>query len=173
MPQRMVGIMLAPVIAVICICADSVFKRVTGWRRKSLYILCIVTVVWTGINALQTMKDGFEPFRKTEYAIAHELRKRDPSSYFVLDLRCCIQPFLSDESIPIINYYYGWLPTYTPKFTDITGNSFDPSRLSITKPSYIIADTGQRFEKYGYSVYFERGGIRVWKAKQPTIFPNL
>ena len=172
-PQRIAGIILVPIIALICLCADFWIKNAKPKHRTYLLMLCLLSILWTGIQSFRTMRDAFEPFRVSEYSVASELRQKDPSSYYVLNLQCCIQPFLIDQSIPIINFYGGWMPTYTPKFTDPTGNSYDLRQLSITKPSYIIADKSWTLGIYGYDVYFQRDGISVWKAKQPTIFPNL
>ncbi|HUD19663.1 MAG TPA: hypothetical protein VMR81_04435 [Patescibacteria group bacterium] len=172
-PQRVVVPLMIPVVMVITFCADYMIVKGSNVVKRYLVLCLIGSVVWLFVMNFNTIKGTFEPFRSNESAIAHELRRRDGSNFFVANFVCCMQPFLLRESIPILNYYYGWTPTYTPRFADpITGkNNF--RELTVMRPSYIIADKNESFTQYGYELYFGGGNVEVWRTDTPTIIPSL
>ncbi len=171
-PQRIVVPLLVPVIALLCYCADYWIKE-KKQVQTLLRIILFSSVMWTFIVAMATMRSAFAPKRVVEKSVAQELRLRDTGNYYVANFVCCMQPFLLDESIPILNYYYGWTPSYAPRFTNTAGDQFDFSPFRLMRPSYIIAEKKETFIEFGYRQYFEKGNIQVWKSEEPTIFPTL
>lgn len=172
-PQRIVGPLLIPIIIICCISLNYWIAHIAKSKKIFLYIFCILSIVSTYAVSLVAMYDAFEKPREREASVATELKNRDPSDYFVLDLTCCMQPFLLQRNIPILNYYGGWTPTYTPKFINGKGDGYDFKQLTMTKPTYIVTDKNMIFTQYGYTVLFARDTITVWRAVTPTIFPNL
>lgn len=170
-PQRIVVPLLVPVITLVSYCVDSWFHEKK--HASIIWILLVSTLIWTTLLSFQTMKSAFVPAREVEKTVADELRRRDGSAYYVASFVCCIQPALLDNAIPILNYYYGWVPTYAPRFTNIQGDRFDFAKFSYIRPSYIIADKRESFVRYGYLPYFDKANIQVWKTENPTIYPNL
>ncbi|OGG11074.1 hypothetical protein A2Z00_01680 [Candidatus Gottesmanbacteria bacterium RBG_13_45_10] len=170
-PQRIVGFLVVPILLTICFCLEK--WDMNGKRKYVVYGLCAASIVWTYVVATSTMRDAFEPFRRQESDIVHTLRQRDPSDFYVVDFSCCAQPFLARESIPVLNFYYGWMPTYTPRFTNEEGDKLDYTKLRNTKPSYIITDKPDSFEQYGYFQYIANGAMTIWKTNHPTIVPSI
>ncbi len=172
-PQRVVVPLMIPVIMIIASCADYMIRKGSNIVKRYLVLSIIASIIWLFIMNFKTIRGTFEPFRTNESTIAQELRKRDSSNFFVLNFACCMQTFLLRESIPILNYYYGWTPTYTPRFTDPITGTINFRELTVVRPSYIIADKSKSFAPYGYSLYFGRGNVEVWRTDTPTIFPSL
>ena len=171
-PQRVVVPLLVPVIALLSYCADYWIREKKS-KHTGLSIILITSVMWTSVVTFQTMKAAFVPLRVDERYIAQELRRRDAGNFYVANFACCMQPDLLTVSIPVLNYYYGWTPSYAPRFTNKEGDQFDFNKLSMVRPSYIIANKKYFFNHYGYSLFFEKGDIQVWKTESPTIFPSL
>lgn len=169
-PQRVVMTLLIPLIVMFVYCADA-------WIREKKYaivwMLCMMTLLWTIPVSFSTMKTAFAPFRSDEYYVASQLRARDKGTFFVANFVCCIQNFLIQKEIPIINFYYGWVPTYAPRFSSPLGDRPDFTKFSYIRPSYIIADKKESFAQFGYVPYFDRAHIQVWKVDKPTIYPTL
>jgi hypothetical protein len=119
------------------------------------------------------MRTAFSPNRNIEESVAQEIRKMDSGNFFVANFACCMQPYLFSQSIPILNYYYGWTPVGAPTFKTPNGEHNDYAAFTYMKPTYIIAESTQDFSGYGYSVHITKQHLTVWKTDQPTIVPSL
>lgn len=172
-PQRIVVTLLVPLLLLIGFCIDEVFHGTHNMTRKIVVISMLISVLWVFLVTFQTALGSFEPIRQNEKSVAQQLRRRDSTNFYVVTFTCCMQTFLSQQSIPILNYYYGWRPTHAPTFANTAGDAYDFSELSYIRPSYIIANRQMVFEKYNYQPYFGSGDIEVWKTELPTIFPSL
>lgn len=172
-PQRVVVPLLVPLILLIAFCLEYMTHRFPNWRTRILVGICVVSGVWTYGMSYLTMKTAFAPNRSTEESVARDLRAVDPGNYYVVNLSCCMQPYLLKESIPVLNYYYGWSPVGVPTYKNAKGDGYDVSVFTYMRPTYIIAPSAADMSAYGYSVFLDRGSIRVWNTDSPTIFPNL
>jgi uncharacterized membrane protein YhdT len=171
-PQRIVVPFLVPLIVLLAYCADA-WIRDKKSNKTWLWIILVTSIMWTSSIMFVTTRQSFVPARTTEKFIAEELRRRDSGNFYVVNFNCCMQPALQSVSIPILNYYYGWVPSYGIRFTVDSKGVYDVSKLTYVKPSYIIAPKKDAFDSYGFMRYFDKDTIQVWKANEPTIFPTL
>ena len=170
-PQRIGSVMTVPVIVLACVCLNNWIKNANTRIRTMLIIIALSSIIWTAVVSFRTMSDAFEPFRQQEYTAAQRLRFTDSSKFYVLDMTCCMQPFLYEQAIPVLNYYYGWTPSYTVNLLGITEDGIDRRQLRNVKPRYIITDKEQSYADLGYYVGMTEGNIRIWQTDNPTIQP--
>jgi hypothetical protein len=173
-PQRMFMPMTSVMIAFLALAAQE-WLRNKPTRKTKLFvgIICVSSLLWTGIVSWRIFYNTFEPIRYDLKQIAIDLRKKDPSNYFVVSFIPRMQLNLVEQKIPIANYYYGWenknLPHYLPNDTFLASKEFADHR-----PKYIISDVNQPdFSKYSYSVFFKSGTNIVWRTESPTITPVI
>lgn len=172
-PQRMIMVMTPLVILLLVTCAASWFKFASlKWMQAGL-IISMFAVGWTLIISRQTILKSYEPVRQTESSVAGELRARDPSGYFAVSFVCCMQRPLTDNHIPILNYYYGWRTKETPSFITADGEAYNYDMLTSVRPKYIITKKGLDMSKYAYSPFFNIGIIEVWTTDYVTISPTI
>lgn len=159
-PQRIFSPMTSLVIGLLALCAQR-------WRKKIAIVICALSIVWTFFAGQQTMLLSFEQPRTAEAATVHVLRQKDRGNFFVVTFVCCMQTFLVEEHIPILNYYYGWRLKNVPDFET------DMSQLNVVRPRYIIAPKRMNFSMYPYKKYFETDIANVWRTTSETIVPSL
>lgn len=172
-PQRIVVPLLVPLMLLIALCLEYMIRRFPAWRTRILIGICAASCVWTYGMSFLTMKTAFAPNRSTEESVATDLRAADSGKFYVVNLSCCMQPYLMKASIPVLNYYYGWSPVGVPTYKNTAGDAYDFSVFTYMRPTYIIAPSATDMSAYGYSVFLDRGTIRVWKTDSPTIFPSI
>ncbi len=172
-PQRIVVPLLVPLVLLISLCFEALLKEY-GLRRRIIFLgIGVTSLLWTFVMSYHTMKTAFVPNRNIEELVVQELRSKDAGTYYVATFACCLQPYLFDQSIPVLNYYYGWTPVGHPTFKTISGDANDYSAFTYIKPTYIIANGTDDFSVYGYTQYIAKQNIRVWKTDHPTILPTL
>ncbi|MCX8009503.1 MAG: hypothetical protein N3A54_07500, partial [Patescibacteria group bacterium] len=88
------------------------------------------------------------------------LKNYDNGNYFVYTDLCCIQRFLVEQKIPIMNFYAGWKPKNSPSFSH------------QNRPTYIIARPTEDFSDFSYRKIHEVSIGTIWKTDQPTIIPD-
>lgn len=172
-PQRIAVPLLVPLIVMIAYCIESILKRFAKKRIFIVFGICGLSIIWTFAIAFSTIRSTFVPLRVTEKKIAAKLRAYDGGNYYVVNFSCCMQPFLLDQNIPILNYYYGWTPIYAPIFTNLKYGGYNFTTLRTIRPSYIIADVLHDFSVYTYYEVIREGGLRIWKTDNPTVLPTL
>ena len=160
-PQRIFTPMVPLLIGLLTLCAQK-------WKGRIAIIICSLSIVWTFFVGQQTMLLSFEQPRIKEATLVHTLRQKDKSSFFVITFSCCMQTFLIDEHIPILNYYYGWKLKGTPNFVAKNGES-DFSSLYIIRPKYIIAPNAMNFSSYSYEKLFGDSISTVWYTRLVTL----
>lgn len=172
-PQRIIISLTSIVIGLLAICAHWWMVHARSIKQRTIAVgSMLISIVWTFWVSNTILYQAFEPFRTQESRLAQELRKRDTSKYYVAAFVCCIQTFLVEQKIPILNYYYAWRTSDTPNFINFDGNGFDYSVLARVRPTYVIAPLSDDFSRYSYYPFFERSIGRVWKTDNPTIVPK-
>lgn len=155
-PQRMYLPLSSVVITLCCLAAQP-------WKKSLLlYTILISSLVMTGMTSLHAFTYAFEKPRIHEKALVTWLKNYDSGKYFVLDMVCCNQIFLVEAHIPVLNFYSGWIPNYTPDYKD----------LSKTRATYILANTSDDFSQYTYQKIYQAEGGSVWKTDSPTVVPK-
>lgn len=172
-PSRVVTPLVSVVIALCALGLDAWYRKAKTIGRTALYAVLIASVVLTSISLEVSILRTFEPKRLTEESVAKELRSRDPSSYYVVSFVCCMQTYLMQEHIPLLNFYYSWRTRSTPSFLNASENGYDYDVLRTVRPTYIIAYSKDSFEGYNYDSVFTKGTITVWKTSNPTHIPKL
>ncbi len=172
-PQRVVVPLLVPLIVLLSYCMEYLVKTYPMKRLSLILGICGVSIVWTMCMSFFTMKTAFVPNRSLEESVAQEIRRMDPGKFYVANFACCMQPYLYKQSIPILNYYYGWTPVGSPTFKNTAGTAYDFSVFTYMRPTYIIAYSEESFLKFGYTIVVSKERIRVWKTEHPTIVPYL
>lgn len=172
-PSRIYGPSMAGIIALLVLCANAWFA-IQAPRNKRLFgiLICVGTIVWTGMTTQYSLVATFEKPRTIEPQIARQLREADSGAYYVATFVCCLQTFLVREHIPIINYYYAWRPKQSPNFirSDNSGPNYDV--LFFVRPTYVIGPALADFTKYGYAVFQSYPSAIVWKTNKPSIVPT-
>ncbi len=158
-PQRIFVPMTTLVIALLALCAQR-------WRGKMMIAICVLSLGWTFLAGQQTMLLSFEWPRTQQASLVHALREKDKGNFFVASFICCIQTFLVEEHIPILNYYYGWRLKGAPDFESA------PSLLKKIRPKYIIASKKLDFSQYFYEPIMENQKDVIWKTDQSTVYPS-
>lgn len=173
-PQRIFTPMTAVLIALLAICADY-WLRKTKINREKIFIFGIfaVSIVWLFFVGQQTIYKTFEKPRIDEKSLAGKLRQKDKGNFYAVSFTCCMQTFLVEQKIPVLNFYYGWRPKNAPNFINKEGNGYNYEMLKKIRPSYIIAGKGSEFSKYSYYKFIENNKLEVWKTDKPNIFPRL
>jgi pimeloyl-ACP methyl ester carboxylesterase len=173
--QRIVIPLTSVVVSLCALCLAIWFEKSKKdtWKRLTYWIILSGSFCWTFYISMQTFIHTFAPKRTDEESVATQLRSIDDSNYYVADFVCCMQTFLVNNKIPIINFYYSWKPKETPSFLNEKQDGYNFDILRSTRPTYIIAYTKDTFDTYDYSHVFSVGTIAVWKTDSPNIFPSL
>jgi hypothetical protein len=173
--QRIAVPLTSVVVALCAFCLSVWFRRSKKgtWKRLIYWSILAGSVFWTFYISVTTFIHTFAPLRIAEESLASQLRSRDASNYYVADFACCMQTYLVDNKIPIINFYYSWKPEETPSFLNDKQDGYNFEVLRTTRPTYIIAYTKDTFDIYDYSYVFSVGDIAVWKTDSPNIIPSL
>ena len=172
-PQRILISMTSIVVAVLAVCAHWWMTHTKNPKQKAIVIgSMLISVVWTFWVSNTILYQAFEPFRSQESLLARELRTRDASNFYVATFVCCVQTFLVEQKVPILNYYYAWRTKDTPNFINSNGNGFDYSVLANVRPTYVIAPRALNLETYSYYLFFVSPIAGVWKTDYPTIVPK-
>ncbi|MCX8009152.1 MAG: hypothetical protein N3A54_05655 [Patescibacteria group bacterium] len=153
-PQRMYMPLSGIIIALICLAANT-------WRHKiHIYTIFGLSIFFTMISSLHAMQHAFERPRTEEQRLVSWLRNYDNGVYFVYADLCCIQRFLVEQKISILNFYTGWKPKNSPSFSQ------------ENKPKYIIARPTEDFSNFSYKKIHESSIGTIWKTDEPTIVPD-
>lgn len=174
-PMRMYIPMSVIVIAFLSLClADLLGRSKTFPVRAVIIALALMALVRTYTVSAGTVKGAFEPVI-TDYPDAVSiLRKRDPSDYYAGLMMCCMQRYLLSAKIPVINYYYAWIPRGSGMYATDNGSGFVASELERTRPKYVITlDQEIDLESHRYKRLFRQGSVVVWKTDFVIMSPKL
>ncbi|MDO8451660.1 MAG: hypothetical protein Q7S76_02215 [bacterium] len=174
-PQRMYVTLLPLVIGFLTLSAKKSFERPMSPSVSRVFTcLCVVSLAWVYATTLLSFTRAFEEKRTDEMHIAEYLRSVDKESFFVVTKSCCMQRFLMQQKIPLLNYYYGWRPKATPGFVNFDTERFDDTVFSSVRPRYIIAKEDQGdFSAYSYQRLYEYEDFIIWKTEKETIVSTL
>ncbi len=173
-PQRMYLVLTSVVVALLALTVSTWMRRESKAKtRRVLIVMAIGSLVWTGLVSHRAFVSGFELPRTEERALVTALRDSDEGSFFVAAFTCCVQWFLVQEGIPVLNYYYGWRSTMTPNFLNDAGTGLDYSVLESVRPTYVIATRTDDLSGYSYVPYLRSNRFTVWSSSEPTVTPNL
>lgn len=169
-PQRMIMVMTPLVVSFLGLCVHHMTRNPKG---KGLVLWAgVVSLLWTAAVSQQTLIGTFEPPRTRQQQVAQELRKRENGEFAVVTFTCCMQSFLIDERIRVLNYYYGWRTDKTPYFYTKDG-SVDHMAIRMHRPKYIIGGREDSFDHDGYVPYLIIDDILVWKSIVSELSVNL
>ncbi len=164
-PQRMLLVLTPLVILLLVLCAASWQKGVKA--QWVLFLIFASSIIWSAVVSQRIIFGSFEHERTQEQFVAQELRRRDPSNFYVASF-IGRQLFLMREHIANINYYYAWRPKDTPNFISPYSDPF-----VLVRPKYIIAPLKLNFFQYSYRPFFETPIAQVWTTDTPTITPKI
>ncbi len=131
--------------------------------------LLVLSLVWLYADDLQMLQGIMGRKYPEEEYIALELKRRDTGNFRVASFVCCIQTFLIENDIPIVNMYYAWRPDNVPSFINEREDGHDMSPLTHFRPKYVILPRDEDVSRYGYVLDFESETIRVWKTEAVTV----
>ncbi|OGG03757.1 hypothetical protein A2Z33_04690 [Candidatus Gottesmanbacteria bacterium RBG_16_52_11] len=172
-PMRMYMPLTVLVVAFLGVCARRIFSPGMPRKIKSgaagIMLLSLISVMPVAYN---TFRRSFEPANSEYREVARELRSRDGGDYYVATLMCCIQGYMVEEGIPVINYYYGWTPKGSALLSMPDGTSINREELERTRPKYVVTlSTMKDMSAYRYGLFFRRGTTIVWKTEDVQYTP--
>lgn len=175
-PMRMLLPLSALFIAVMSMCSLLMIRSYSKTTRLFAGVILTATLIATFTVSQATLVGAFEPVRPEYPALARELKVRDGGSYYVAVFTCCMQKYLVEEKISVLNYYYAWYPTGSLVYATQAGIDF--SELAKSMPRYVIvAAPGQemirQLKLLGYDYYFRNGIVMVYKTARAGIRPPV
>ncbi len=172
-PQRIFLPLASLVIGLLAYLGHAWSKITSEKRRFFIYSIYLASFAWAFLANQRALFIPFEQKRIADETLVQTLRQKDSSSFYVASFVCCMQQYLVEAHIPIINYYYPWLTKDTPRFLDASGTRSDFSALRLVRPTYIIAPQTVSFFQYTYRPFLFYKDITVWKTDKPTIKPGM
>lgn len=155
-PQR-IGIPLSSIVIVLlCLCANT-------WKnKKTLYLLWLGGLVWTYAVAWFTFSYTFVPIPKDQLHLASYVQQINAKKVPVINIDAIPEYLLATSNMPVINYYYGWVPKNTP---DIFGDNavIRMSEIAKTHALYILSSNKYDFEQLGYKKIQVSPNKIVWE----------
>lgn len=135
-------------------------------KKNLIIIFTVLTIsIQMVINGLQVVQ-GFEPERVDNKKIAEVLRQKDSDNFSVAVFVCCMQQYLVEQKIPVVNMYYSWVPKKVGSFLDAQtlGYNFEPLRR--VKPKYVIGKATDNFTAYSYELFYVIDDKTLWKYQE-------
>ncbi|HYK08744.1 MAG TPA: hypothetical protein VEW42_04580, partial [Candidatus Eisenbacteria bacterium] len=158
-PQRIVIPLTSVVITLFVLCAH-VWKR-----KKTLYVICIASLVWTWSVGWFTFSYTFVVPKKSDREFAKLVAKIDSSHSPVINIGTIPNFYLTQENIPILNYYYAWVPKNTPTFTYEDGK-IHKEVVAKVRPLYVLVPLSTSLEDIEYSLSFHNNKYALWKSNK-------
>ena len=134
--------------------------------RRLVVVICALSLAWSFFVGQDTLKVAFETPRAKEMAFVKTLKKFDPGEYQVANFLCCIQTFLVEKNISIINFYGAWQKKGTPRFTGDTREGYDISLLEKIRPLYVLVKNDLDLSEYRYQKVFAELIGAVWRRDE-------
>lgn len=151
-PQRIALYTTAPLIALLALGAKEAWKE----GKKTLIVcVCLGSLLWTYGESRQAFLVAFEKPRIWERKLANELRQQDSSEFTVLTRVCCLQRFLAESRIGILNFYVPWREKGLPPESEM---------IYRLHPKYVIEKLDIDISAQAYYPLFDTPIARVWKA---------
>lgn len=160
-PQRIVMPLTSVVVLLFVWCFEVWQKQK---QHKNLVLsLAFLSIIWTFCVGQQVFATTFPSHSNPQLLLIKELRQKDKRNFAVASFAMGTQLFLIQQQIPLLNYYYGWIPTTEQTFLSPSGTVPDFSLLSQGHPSYVITNQPVNLAKYGYSLFLKNNTITIWK----------
>jgi len=154
-PQRVVIPLTSITIALLCLCADT-------WRNKRfVYGIFTISIFWTFSIGWLAFFRTFVPISQDEIIFTNIVERINSKHAAVLIVDAGSEYLLSKKGIPVINYYYGWVPRNTPIIFTKEGQ-LQKDVIAKTEAKYILSTKNYTFDDLGYQ---EIGGNKneiVW-----------
>lgn len=165
--------MSMPLIAIITIIAayggTHLFNKISESLKGILLIGIVCSVMACFFISIDIIHSTFTTLPNDYEQVANYIKtKGNINSTSVLLYACCMQSFLMNNKIHMINYYHGWfnknlLPYYEKNI----------SFLSTNRPRYIIYEGNKLvFKTYGYKLVYKSGLVELWEHSKPTVTPQ-
>ncbi len=168
-PQRMYLLLEPLTILLLALCAQSILRQQT---KKIVYSICVITIMTVLLRNQQLIIQTFAVNRPGDQQLVQTLRFQDRSNFYVTSFVCCLQSYLTDAHIPILNFYYGWRPKGSPNFLNEAGNAYNLDSLNMYRSKYIITSSEVDISKYNYEKYIMSGDRTIWKTDLVTYAPE-
>ncbi len=144
-PQRMYLPITAILITIVCVGTNM-------WKQKKIAMaMFLCSLIATTLASLHAMTMGFEYPRNEERHLVEILKSYNKNKEHIYTTLCCLQRFLVEQHIPILNFYAGWKAKNTPSFPD--------KHL----PRYILSSKNEDFSYVSYKKIHETSVGIIWE----------
>ncbi|MBI5449261.1 hypothetical protein HY948_02995 [Candidatus Gottesmanbacteria bacterium] len=151
-PQRVALYATAPLIALLALGAKGAWNE---GKKTLILCLCVGSLLWTYEESRQTFLVAFEKPRILERKLVEELRRQDSSEFTVITHVCCLQRWLVESRIQILNFYVPWRGMGLPPESEM---------IFLLHPKYVIEKLDIDISAQAYYPLFDTPIARVWKA---------
>lgn len=122
-PQRMYLPLTAALVALLALSVQHWYLTAARTRTRRFLMLCLaVTILWNTTVSMSTLESVFEPVPPEAQRIAGIIRGYPAADQGVISLVCCMQWLLTQQGIPLVNYYYGWFRRDIPRYISPDGS---------------------------------------------------
>lgn len=154
-PQRIVGPLSSIVVLLFCLIASK-------WKNKKTQLpLLMASILATVACGWYIFSYTFVPVHKEEIAFANEVARIDTTHAPVVNFATS-QYLLTERDIPIINYYYAWVPKNTPLLASEKGIP-NIKKIVELNPKYILSQNTTSFGEFGYKQVYKESSRSIWE----------
>jgi len=155
-PQRIVVPLTSIIVMLVAILASS-------WKRQfSLNVLFTLSIIWTFSIGWFTFSNTFVPIHKENLIFAKKVAEIDSKKLAVVNFGATNQIFLTERNIPILNYYYAWIPKSAPRFITLNGK-IDLDVTKKIRPAFILSGHKIDITNFGYTLTYQQGNKQIWQ----------
>ncbi|HEX7041976.1 MAG TPA: hypothetical protein VF189_01890 [Patescibacteria group bacterium] len=154
-PQRIVIPLTPVVIALFCLLAMK-------WKKKvSLYTILSLSILWTVGVGWFTFSQTFVPQNQELLNFVNKFAKIDTDHAEVANFLPFTQYYITENGIPIHNYYYAWVPKTTLQIDTHEGAIYKDAIVKA-KIKYILSTDKKNFSDMGYKKVMKYKEYIVW-----------
>ena len=154
-PQRIVLPMTSVLIFLLAMCLQTwIDKKILS---KTTVGLLVLTLVWTLFVDWNIISKTFVKIPQEEISFAQKVAFYNPSRAPVTNLSAASQYLLVKNSMPIANFYYGWVPKTT--LFSKTNEANLSGQIIVLSPKNMLLETK------GYKAVYRDSKNIIWQKK--------